>query len=417
MALHPSDITKLSSVFYALRRRGYHPLQAISYAAGSGGSHYFVFGWFDNGEFTSVAIDFTCQHREGGVDLMPGRELIRARRKLDRFWIPDPAVEFQYLLAKKILKGAVRPVQAERLSVLAREVGRDAAERVAANLVGEATKARVVDACLNNALNKEIATFRRRLGRTTWKRDPLNRFRYWATEGARLYARMLKPTGLFVAVLGPDGVGKSSLLPHLARRIGVCFRQQKTFQWRSHLLWHGKSEVAEKMPERPIYSPIRSVFHLVACALDFSLGYWLLAHPALVQSGLVLFDCHFDDLLIEPKRYGYEGPMWLPRLLRYVIPKPDVLLILDAPADAVQEHKVGLERDDIARQRRAHRDLAYRSKSACIIDATGTPDAVAERAVRTLSDYLTARLSRNYRRWAPDPSDECFSQLQEERNV
>src|SRR5579871_5258995 len=63
MALHPSDLPKLGLVFEFLRQHGYLALQAISYAAGAGGSHYFVFGWFGNRGFASLAIDFTCQHR------------------------------------------------------------------------------------------------------------------------------------------------------------------------------------------------------------------------------------------------------------------------------------------------------------------------------------------------------------------
>ena len=413
MALHPSDIPKLRSAFSSLHQTGYYPLQCVSYSAGSGGSHYFVFGWFDHGKFTSVAVDFTCEHREGGVILMPGEDLIQARRKLDSFWIPDPAIEFRYMLAKKILKGFVGPEQAERLSVLARDIGREAAEQAAGYLVGEATKSRVVDACLNGALPNEIAGFRRKLALTTWKRDPLNRFRYYATEGVRLCKRVLRPTGLFVAVLGPDGVGKSTLLPHLTQRIGGCFRRHKVYHWRPQLLWRSQSGLIEAPHSRPGYSRMRSVLHLIAHALDFSLGYWLLVHPARVQTGLTLFDRYFDDILVDPKRYRYGGPPWLPRLLHRVIPKPDVLLILDAPGETVLARKQELGHAEMDRQVRAYSDLAYRSQSAFIIDASGAPEVVAERAVRALSDYLLARFHRDHGRWVQDYSKESSAQLQE----
>src|SRR4029077_652848 len=92
---------------------------------------------------------------------------------------------------------------------------------------------------------------------------------------------------------------------------------------------------------------------------------------------------------------------------------PDVLLILEAPGETILARKQELGPKEIERQRRAYRDLAYRSKSAFIIEASGTPEAVAERAVRALSDYLIERFRWNHSRWVQDRSGESFAQLQE----
>jgi thymidylate kinase len=414
MGLHPSDLSRLSLVFDALRQQSYYPLQHIPYSAGLGGSHYFVFGWFGEGGFMSAAIDFTCQHREGGAILTAGDELVRGRRKRGLFWIPDPAIEFRYLLAKKVLKGAVGSGQADRLGVLAREIGREASELAAGHLFAGASSSRVVDACLNNTLADEVAAFRCNLLGTIRRRDPFNRLRYWVTESPRLCLRMLKPTGLFVAILGPDGVGKSSLLPQLLNRIGSCFRRHKVFHWRPELLGRTQSQTISVNPhDRPNFSPLRSILHLAGHGFDFILGYWLVVYPARVRSGLALFDRYFEDLIVDPKRYRYGGPLWLPRFLGHLIPSPELLLILDAPPDAVLARKKELARSEIARLRRDYRDLAYRSNSARVIDASGSPDVVAERALLALSDYLSSRFKRDYGRCVQDRSEAHSVQLDE----
>ena len=77
----------------------------------------------------------------------------------------------------------------------------------------------------------------------------------------------------------------------------------------------------------------------------------------------------------------------LPRLLRLLVPKPDVLLVLAASADTVRLRKRELGRDEIERLGGAYRDLAYRSRSACVCTI-----------VRAVSRSSTRRSTRRLRR-------------------
>src|SRR2546425_3177410 len=410
MAIHPADLSKLPAVFGSLRDAGYHPLQCIWYSAKS---YYFIFGWFATSDFLTVAIDFTAEHREGGVILMRGEDLVSGRRKGDLFWTPAPAVEFRYLLGKKILKGEAGAQATGRLADLVREIGPSAAEQAGGSLVGYGEAARLVEACLSKTLPQEVTAWRRQVIGATWRRDSLNRFRFWVTEAPRLFARMLTPNGLFVAILGPDGVGKSSLILELLRQAGGCFRKQKVFHWRPNLLWRGTSLQSGGPHDRRPFSTAVSVLHLCAHALDFSLGYLFVVHALRVRSGLALFDRCFDDILVDRKRYRYGGPRWVPRVLRHFIPKPDILLILDCPEEEILTRKQELGREEMERQRRAYRDLAHGSKCACIIDASGSLRDVAEKAVNVLSDHLTSRFERAHGYWLQRPAQTGSTQLHE----
>ena len=50
---------------------------------------------------------------------------------------------------------------------------------------------------------------------TAWTRRPLQSVEYVITNYARLAWREIRPTGILVAVMGPDGVGKSTVITGL----------------------------------------------------------------------------------------------------------------------------------------------------------------------------------------------------------
>ena len=207
LALHPDDFPKLPLVIRALRETGYIPVQCLNYGVKG---HCFVFFWSEGMTFKSLAVDTICQYREGGLILMSGAELVTGRRKLREFWVPRPEMEFVYLLASKTLKRRVSALQAKRLQQLAAELGRPRAECVTASLFGESSKERIVDACVAGIGPGVLKEVRLHIWRAVLSRDPFNPVRYCLSDLPRRFRRWFQPTGLFLVVLGPDGVGKGS---------------------------------------------------------------------------------------------------------------------------------------------------------------------------------------------------------------
>jgi hypothetical protein len=76
-------------------------------------------------------------------------------------------------------------------------------------------------------------------------------------------------------------------------------------------------------------------------------------------SGLIMFDRYFQDLLVDPIRYRYGGPMWLPRLLNAFVPPPDLLLlVLDAAEEVILSRKRELPPVELRRQRASYQSGA-----------------------------------------------------------
>ena len=82
-------------------------------------------------------------------------------------------------------------------------------------------------------------------------------------------------------------------------------------------------------------SPLKIPYYL----LDYGLGYLFKVRPRLVRSTVVLFDRYYDDLLVDPRRYRYGGPMKFARLARIFLPKPDLVLILDVNEEVLLARK------------------------------------------------------------------------------
>ncbi len=402
MAVHPEDTFRLSEVFGDLDAGGYRPVQCLNYAPDG---HYFVFCWVQGSTISSAAVDFIQAHRRGGVLLSTGEELVEDRRLYNNFWIPAPDVEFSYLLAKKALKRkGVSASQQRRMRQLVEELGRSGAEQVAATLFGTGGARLVVDACLDGDPGDALDGLRGRLRGQVATRAPLDTLRQAWMELRRRVRRWIRPTGLFVAVLGPDGSGKSTLLdglPGLLAHMQGPFRRSRVFHWRPMLIPGGGGEKSVSAPHRQQARPTGvSVLRALVHFADYWLGYWFRVRPALVRSSLVLFDRYADDMTVDPARYRYSNSMrgslgWLSRM----VPRPDVTLVLDVPPGVALARKQEIEFADAARLRAGYLSRGLENKGFRILDAAqAAPELLAD-AAGTLVDLLAQRFVCRERQW------------------
>jgi hypothetical protein len=133
-------------------------------------------------------------------------------------------------------------------------------------------------------------------------------------------------------------------------------------------------------------------------------GYWLAFQTigqiglriALARSTLVLYDRHFVDVLVDPARYRYGGPMWLMRLVWRLIPRPDLILLLDAPAEVLQARKQEVPFAVTARQRNAYAALVRTLPNGRFVNAAQPFEAVANDAIDMILDNVAARTNRRF---------------------
>jgi thymidylate kinase len=148
-------------------------------------------------------------------------------------------------------------------------------------------------------------------------------------------------------------------------------------------------------PTRPHDQPPRprsvSILKLSYYAIDYVLGYWLRVRPLLVRSTLVLFDRYYADVLVDPQRYRYGGPMGFARLIATVVPKADVILVLDAPERELLARKEELDFEKARDLRQAYRHQAAIMRDAELLDASHPREVVTHEAAGTIVAYLERR--------------------------
>jgi thymidylate kinase len=218
-----------------------------------------------------------------------------------------------------------------------------------------------------------------------------------------------------VAFLGTDGAGKSTIMARVEEDLGDAFWMKKQyhkrplstpFRWlrRYGLRPPGEAEWekesgAEATGFTPHALPSRGAAYSLAKLtfwwVDFVfLGYLAEFLPKLTSPNLLMFDRYYQDLLVDPRRYHYGGPMKLARLVGKLIPQPHLVIVLDAPPEVLLARKQELPIEEATRQREAYVELARTLPNGHVVDTSGTLDQAAAEAERIILDHMAGRVAR-----------------------
>ncbi|RMF59466.1 MAG: hypothetical protein D6748_06325 [Calditrichaeota bacterium] len=195
--------------------------------------------------------------------------------------------------------------------------------------------------------------------------------------------------GLIVAIMGPDGAGKTALVEGLKHELSTVFQQVEIFHFRPRI-FHSKKPGAKVIDPhgKPLRSWETSILKLFYYMLDYILGFFLCIWPLLRRSTLVVFDRYYYDLLVDPKRYRYGGPMGLVAVVAKLIPKPDLILILDVPVDRLLQRKQEVTRDTLLKLRKAYVKMATTLPNAVILNGAVPAFEVVQQARGIILDWL-----------------------------
>jgi thymidylate kinase len=84
----------------------------------------------------------------------------------------------------------------------------------------------------------------------------------------------------------------------------------------------------------------------------------------------VIFDRYHADLLVDPKRYRYGGPMCLARLASRLMPQPDLVIFLDAEPEVLLARKQEVSQKALEKSREKYLELCKMHQRFRIIDAS-----------------------------------------------
>jgi thymidylate kinase len=397
LAVHPDDKALITSIIEELKCRKYFAYQWSNYITKG---HSFYFYWITGWTVNTVAVDVIFEHRRAGMILASGEEFVAGRVRHGDFWIASPEMEFSYLLAKKAAKGKASFSQSLRLKQLFESLGRQKAEEIGREIFRNKFKARMVEACADGSIDELFKDLKGTAWQTHRSRHVLRKIRFWTGELRRAIWRTFYPIGILVSVLGPDGVGKSTVIEGLAAEFILPLRRRYLFHWRPQV-------IAKRKDIRPVTDPhgqttrgtLMSMAYLTAFFVDCWAGYLFIVKPQLVRSGFVQFDRYFHDVLVDPRRYRYGGPKWYAKLLSRLLPEPDLVILLDADEDLILSRKAELTRAEIQRQRQAYRELKFqRAKKVYVRTDTGI-QATLKASATAMAEFMKQRFDKRIEHW------------------
>lgn len=195
------------------------------------------------------------------------------------------------------------------------------------------------------------------------------------------------PRGLLIAVLGPDGSGKTTFIEQLQRELTGIFRDTYCQHVRPRLFGRRDDPNSSPHAGKP-HGWFKSLLKLLYLVTDYRLGYVARTRPALSRSIACISDRYYQDVFVDPLRYGYGAPMSFVRAFEALVPAPDLMFILTAPASVIRARKDELSVAECERQLDAYRALAARYPQATILDATCPPPTLARQAREAIVRHL-----------------------------
>jgi thymidylate kinase len=368
---------------------------------------YFVLAKLKDTHITYLHPDSSSDYRRSGKRWLLAETILENRRRHPHgFWIPSAADAFSYYLIKKLDKGYLDATQASELTRRYHEHSKSCRERLYQLL--PSNDAAIVEAALIGKHSFEDLDWRMvednlaRIKESMHHKSELiplrERWQTWLGEAQRVWLRMREPTGLRIAFLGPDGSGKSTVISAVMQQFSQSFRNVEYRHLRpGKLSKHSNTMPVTDPHGKPLRNKIGSHLKLLYFWSQYMLGNLLWTYPHYVRSTLIIFDRYYHDLLADPVRYRFGGSLDLARQLGRSITQPDLVFILDAPAEVLQGRKQEVSLAESARQRIAYQSLAKEFNNAHIINTNQPVEQVINDVLSQVLEFMETRTYQRLR--------------------
>lgn len=335
-----------------------------------------------------------------GFRLLSAEEVLALKRPCDSFWIPHPVHEaIVNLLNHLLYRGSVRDkyktqitevltaAPAFGLACLSEIFGMEPARQLVGWIASSDWHA-----IEGHAGRLRLLVLLRRLAFA-----PGETVRHLLADAWRLAKRFAHPPGLAIALLGPDGAGKSTVAEGLPSSLtGVLSTPKARYvHWKPRFnpVRGEGAPTTNPYADDPRPAPLSFLF-LGAHIVQFWIGWVLLVRPRLFANGLVVLDRYYFDIVLDPRRYRLSLPRMLLTTSLRLVPRPDLVVYLDAATSVLRFRKQELPVPDLDRIRSRLYQVSSVLNSPAIVDASGPVPEVTSKVQTLAIAFLTQRARR-----------------------
>lgn len=389
----PKDLPRLSRVLARPNAiSGALLVQSIQHEIGA---WYFAFAKQIGPRIAYLHPDASGDYRRFGRLWLRAADVLASKeRAQDGFWVPSPRMEFAYYLIKRAEKRAVDARQMERLRALYLEDTLGVRE-ICDRMLGAKLSRMFVEALVKNDLDwmpRALSQVRSALGRSRTRESWSEALGIMRLESRRICTRLLRPTGLVLALLGPDGSGKSTVLEEMQRSLAPAFRGVRTFHLRPRLEGKGEPGAGGSPHTLRARGHIVSVLKLVMFLFDYWAGWVFRVWPGKCRSLLAIFDRYFHDMLVDSKRYRLPEMSRLVSLFATRVPQPDLWLVMTANPDVLLTRKDELTEESASHLVEHYERLHITLEHSVLVDAGQPLDSVLRDVHGAVLNFMNARV-------------------------
>lgn len=357
-------------------------------------------------------LDVRCPYHWKGITFASDDAILRTRVRRKSFYIPSKGCEAAVSLVKDLLPyGRAKERYLERITRFSRED----ADNFCATLSGPFGKQLtsrllgMVQAGDWNGVSGMQRPLRRSLLMRALSHRPWRQLINWARFlMGHLNECLFHPTGFFLVLMGPDGVGKSSVAAGLQEQfVKKLFPKVETVHFRPGMLpelkavmrslirrggkvHEGRQGTQQEQGTGTFSEKMIWLLRLCYYTLDFVLGH-LTIGLARSRGKLVVYDRYYYEYMMQQSRSRL--PIWLIRLLGRMVPRPDAVVSLHASPDCILQRKQELTFEEVAMQLERYEQIARELPCAYLVDANSDLNAVVNR----VAGIVLKRMAERYR--------------------
>jgi thymidylate kinase len=366
--------------------------------------------WFRarRGEAAAIHLDFYHgAFTWHGLPYLEEKTLIVESVMFHNFKVPRPAHEASSLFLTSLLWGGFfktryrEQIQSllqapqestEFYRLLQREFGIDAKRMLTA--VNERND-------VNETIQDSAIQLRRSFRRRSFLRRPMTsmfrQIRFWLRE----FSTVLFPPGVCIAILGPDGSGKSTVIQAVKERIEYFFGEVELRHWRPGMLKdvgvllksrEKTTGVVSNPHGRAPHSAVVSTLRLIYYWLDYWLGWPSRVLKPKAKNHLVVFDRYSQDMWCDPHRYRLRAPRSLLKLFTGFVPKPDLTFVLVADAETIHQRKGEVSPKVLRELLQRYNQLAQANPRIRAVDCRRPIKDIADEISAVVLDYLKSKV-------------------------
>jgi thymidylate kinase len=192
--------------------------------------------------------------------------------------------------------------------------------------------------------------------------------------------------GGVLMIVGPDGTGKTTLsnalAEHLRKQGPVRVLANRKGVESFALLPRRAPRGPTTMPHRdPPHPPLLSFAKVLYWLVDVHLAWLVKIRPSLTRGEWVIVERGWWDMAVDPLRYRLRVSPRLGRFLARLMPRPTLLVALEASPEGITARKAQLPIPELSRQMRAWHELVPPGQRRLYLDTS----APVEDLVRTVS--------------------------------